>query len=58
MPLPIDVSPVPASPAHLPGSSEPLPEADAGAEAASGQEINDRRASVENPEALRWARAI
>jgi hypothetical protein len=58
MPLPIDVSPVPASPAHLPGSAEPLPEVETRAEAASGQEINDRRAAVENAEALRWARAI
>ena len=58
MPIPIDVSPVPASPAHLPGSKEPLPPAETRAEAASGQEINDRRAALENAEVLRWVRAL
>lgn len=58
MPIPIDVSPVPASPAHLPGSSEPLPEMESTEAALAGREINDRRASVENPEALRLARAL
>jgi len=57
MPLPIDVSPVPASPAHLPGSTEALPEVEASRDVA-GREINDRRASLENPEALRLARAL
>jgi hypothetical protein len=57
MPLPHDVSPVPASSAHLPGSSEPLPDIDADAHARD-QEINLRRASVENEEALRLARAL
>jgi hypothetical protein len=58
MPLPIDISPVPASPAHLPGSTAPLPEVEASDPALSGQEINDRRAQLENPEALRLARAL
>ena len=56
MPLPHDVSPVPASPAHLPGSTTPLPEIDA--DAARDQEINTRRAAVENPETLRLARSL
>jgi hypothetical protein len=56
MPLPIDVSPVPAPTARLPGSSEPLTER--AAPVSSEQEINDRRAQVENPEALRLARAL
>jgi hypothetical protein len=58
MPLPIDISPVPASSAHNPGSSQPLPDREPRAHAASGREINDRRASVENAEALRRARAL
>jgi hypothetical protein len=58
MPIPIDVSPVPASPAHLPGSTQALPDVETRAQAATGQEINDRRASVENAEALRWVRAL
>lgn len=58
MPLPIDVSPVPASTAHLPGSTEPLPEMETAKAAVAGREINDRRASLENPEALRMARAL
>jgi hypothetical protein len=57
MPLPHDVSPVPASTAHLPGSSTPLAEVDLEA-AVRDQEINSRRAQVENPEALRLARAL
>ena len=57
MPLPLDVSPVPAPTAHLPGSTEALPPVDASA-VSSEQEINDRRAQVENPEALRLARAL
>ena len=56
MPLPIDVSPVPAPTAHLPGSTEPLPQS--AAPPSTDQEINDRRAQVENPEALRLARAL
>ena len=58
MPLPIDISPVPASTAHNPGSSQPLADSEARSHAASGREINDRRASVENAEALRLARAL
>jgi len=57
MPLPHDVSPVPAPAAHLPGSSTPLPEVDVEA-AARDHEINTRRAAVENPETLRLARAL
>jgi hypothetical protein len=57
MPLPLDVSPVPATSAHLPGSAEPLPEVTAAAPT-DHQEINDRRAQLENPEALRLARAL
>jgi len=57
MPLPHDVSPVPAPSAHLPGSTTPLPEIDADA-AARDQEINTRRAAVENPETLRLARSL
>lgn len=57
MPLPYDVSPVPASPVHMPGSTTPLPEVDADA-AARDQEINTRRAAVENPETLRLARSL
>jgi hypothetical protein len=57
MPLPHDVSPVPASTAHLPGSTTPLPEIDADA-AARDQEINTRRAAVENPETLRLVRSL
>ena len=56
MPLPLDVTPVPASPAHLPGSPTPLPAVRT--ESTSDQEINDRRAQVENPEGLRLARAL
>ena len=56
MPLPLDVSPVPAPSAHLPGSTEPL--AEVAVSNPTDQEINDRRAQVENPEALRLARAL
>jgi hypothetical protein len=56
MPLPLDVSPIPAPTAHLPGSTEALPPA--AAHVSAEQEINDRRAQVENPEALRLARAL
>lgn len=57
MPLPHDVSPDPAAQAHLPGSAAPLPEAVFDA-ADSELDINARRARVENPEALRLARAL
>lgn len=56
MALPHDVSLVPVPSAHLPGSTAPL--RDIGAEAARHEDINQRRARVENPEALRLARAL
>lgn len=57
MALPHDVSPDPAALAHLPGSTAPLPDAALNA-ADSELDINARRARVENPEALRLARAL
>jgi hypothetical protein len=58
MPHSIDISPVPSSSARHPGSSRRLSEKEPHAQALSGREINERRAAVEDPEALRRARAL